>query len=106
MKKATFLTTLIILMAVFTAKTQTATPPAIGDGTSGNPYQIVTLDNLYWLSQNTAEWSKYYIQTANINAGETSAWDAGSGFTTIGNNTTKFTGWMPLMPTIKNWLKK
>ena len=92
MKKITFLTVLIILMAVFTAKSQTATAPAIGDGTSGNPYQIVTLDNLYWISQNTAEWSKYYVQTANINAGETSTWDAGSGFTPIGNSTTKFTG--------------
>ncbi|MCK4664089.1 MAG: T9SS type A sorting domain-containing protein [Bacteroidales bacterium] len=92
MKKITFLIALIMLMAVFTAKSQTATAPAIGDGTSGNPYQIATLDNLYWISQNTVEWSKYYVQTADINAGETSTWDAGSGFTPIGNNTTNFTG--------------
>jgi hypothetical protein len=26
---------------------QTATPPATGDGSSSNPYQIATLENLY-----------------------------------------------------------
>lgn len=27
-----------------------STPPAVGDGTAGNPYQIANLENLYWLA--------------------------------------------------------
>jgi hypothetical protein len=34
---------------------QTSTAPATGDGTSSNPYQIATLNNLYWLSQTSSE---------------------------------------------------
>ena len=56
---------------------QTATPPASGDGTVGNPYQIATLDNLYWLTQNELEWDKNYIQVANIDATNTSSWNTG-----------------------------
>ena len=83
-------------MAVFTAKSQTAIAPVAGDGTSGNPYQIATLDNLYWLSQSDTAWDKNYIQTANINAAETHNWNISGtdtlGFSPIGNNTIKFTG--------------
>jgi hypothetical protein len=96
MRKTTILTALIMLMAVFTAKSQIATAPTNGDGTIGNPYQIATLDNLYWLTQNSGEWDKYYIQTADIDASETSNWDiSGSdtlGFSPIGNNSFRFAG--------------
>jgi hypothetical protein len=61
---------------------QTATPPSAGDGTSGNPYQIATLENLYWISQSPGTWSSYFIQTANIDASSTSSWDS--------------TGWTPI----------
>ena len=71
---------------------QTATPPSSGDGSSGDPYQIDTLNNLYWITQNSDEWSAYYIQTANINASSSSSWDSNSGFTPIGNSNTRFTG--------------
>lgn len=71
---------------------QTATPPAVGDGTSGNPYQVATLDNLYFLSQNSSWWTNYYIQTANIDATQTSTWDSGMGFTPIGNSSSLFKG--------------
>jgi len=96
MKKTTILTALLVLMAVFTAQSQTATAPAAGDGTSGNPYQIATLDNLYWLSQSDTAWDKNYIQTADINAAGTRNWNISGtdtlGFSPIGNNTTQFTG--------------
>ncbi len=69
-----------------------ATAPALGDGTSGNPYQIATLENLYWITQNSASWSKYFIQTADIDASETNQWDNGLGFSPVGVNTTYFTG--------------
>jgi hypothetical protein len=61
---------------------QTATPPSAGDGTSGNPYQIAMLENLYWISQSPGTWSSYFIQTANIDASSTSSWDS--------------TGWVPI----------
>ncbi|MCK4664087.1 MAG: T9SS type A sorting domain-containing protein, partial [Bacteroidales bacterium] len=63
-----------------------------GTGTSDDPYQIKSLGNLLWLMQSPAEWDKYYIQTADINAGATSGWDTGKGFIPIGNSTTEFTG--------------
>ena len=71
---------------------QTATAPSFGDGSSGSPYQISTLNHLYWITQNTSEWDKYYIQTANIDAFSTSSWDSNEGFSPIGNSTTNFTG--------------
>ena len=61
---------------------QTATPPSVGDGSSGNPYQIATLENLYWISNSPGEWNKYFLQTANIDASETVNWDT--------------TGWLPI----------
>ena len=71
---------------------QTAEPPASGDGSSGDPYQIETLNNLYWITQNSDEWDKHYIQIADIDASSTSGWDSGNGFSPIGNDTTYFTG--------------
>ena len=64
----------------------------VGAGTVGDPYQIATLANLYWISQNSAEWSKYYIQTADIDASSTSTWNGGTGWTPIGNISPYFTG--------------
>jgi hypothetical protein len=71
---------------------QTATAPSAGDGSSETPYQITTLENLCWLSQNSSEWDKYFVQTALIDAAASSDWDGGNGWTAIGNSTTKFTG--------------
>ena len=71
---------------------QTATAPSSGDGSSGDPYQIDTLNNLYWITQNSGEWDAYYIQTANIDASSSSSWDSNAGFTPIGNSSTQFTG--------------
>ena len=76
---------------------QTATPPLAGDGSEGEPYQISTLNNLYWLSQNSSEWDRHYIQTADIDASASATWDDGDGgdaegFLPIGDDTTRFTG--------------
>lgn len=70
---------------------QTATAPA-GSGTSGSPYQIATLNNLYWVTQNPSSWNKYFVQTADIDASSSSTWASGAGFSPIGNGTTGFTG--------------
>ncbi|MGE0931115.1 T9SS type A sorting domain-containing protein [Peijinzhouia sedimentorum] len=62
---------------------QTATAP-VGDGSSGNPYQIATLENLYWIATTfNTNLSKHYLQTADIDASSTTSW-----------TTTGGTGWM------------
>ncbi|HJM96065.1 MAG TPA: GLUG motif-containing protein, partial [Candidatus Marinimicrobia bacterium] len=63
-----------------------------GSGTENDPYLLGTLNNLYWMTENSGEWDKYYVQTSNIDASSTSAWDDGQGFTPLGNNSIKFTG--------------
>jgi len=83
MKKQILLITSLCLTLVLQA--QTATAPSIGDGSSSNPYQITTLNNLYWLSQNTGEWGNNFIQTADIDASSTSTWDSGAGWTSLGS---------------------
>ena len=87
-------TLLVVLVLTINIYSQTATPPSGGDGTEGNPYQIASLDNLYWLSQDTTQWSndKYFLQTANIDASSTSSWDGGKGFFPIGNDSVYFRG--------------
>ncbi|OAN64105.1 hypothetical protein A8B79_14010 [Balneola sp. EhC07] len=57
---------------------QTAIAPS-GSGTSGSPYQISSLENLYWISQNTSSWNSYFEQTADIDASSTANWDDGNG---------------------------
>ena len=86
----------MMLLAGIQINAQTAVAPAAGDGSSGNPYQITTWDNLYWITQDTDRWDDHYIQTANIDFADASpaitTWDTGSGFTPIGNLTVQFTG--------------
>ncbi len=68
---------------------QTATAPSVGDGTSENPYQISSLENLYWIAESSTRWSYHYIQTIDIDAASTSGW-SGGGWTPIGSSTTQF----------------
>ena len=98
MKKTLILLTLIFIFtgALFS---QTATHPSAGDGSEGSPYEIATLDNLYWLTQQEGNsdgtglyWSRNYIQTADIDASSTNTWDGGAGFLPIGVNGNGFSG--------------
>jgi len=91
-QKITITSIAFIILGLGGLQAQTATPPSTGNGASGTPYEISTLDNLYWLTQNSLEWDKYYIQTANIDATSTNVWDTNAGFTPIGNVTTLFSG--------------
>lgn len=63
---------------------QTSVAPTSGNGSSTNPYQIASLENLYWLSQTSSVWGSYFIQTTDIDASATSTWDSGKGFSPIG----------------------
>ena len=82
----------LMFLTSIVAYSQTATAPSVGDGSESNPYEIATLENLYWLTQNNAAWDKHYIQTADIDASTTTGWDSGAGFNPIGNSTVNFTG--------------
>ncbi len=57
-----------------TVFSQTATMPAAVNGSEETPYEISSLENLYWISQNADNWDKHYVQTADINAAETVTW--------------------------------
>jgi len=59
-----------------------------GSGTSGDPYQIATWQDLVDLSTTTADWRQYFIQTADISASASHS----EAFSPIGSATTKFTG--------------
>jgi hypothetical protein len=70
---------------------QTAIAPTIGDGSESSPWEIETLENLYWLTQNSANWGDYFIQIADIDASESATWT--DGFTSIGYSSSfNFTG--------------
>ena len=85
--KTCSVTALLILLAV-TLMAQTAVPPA-GDGSEANPYQIASLENLYWITvyqSNNETDGLYFIQTADIDASETINWFDGEGWEPIGEN--------------------
>lgn len=65
-------------------------PPTDGNGA----YLISTFNHLRWISENPSSWAADFIQTADINAGITanSCYNSGSGWSSIGNSPTKFTG--------------
>jgi len=97
MKKLITILVLLLTQMVFG---QTATPPEAGDGSIGSPYQIASLENLYWIAASdevvpsptkVTRWAAHYIQTTDIDASATSGW-AGGGWTPIGNDATNFTG--------------
>ncbi|HDQ44497.1 MAG TPA: hypothetical protein ENN17_03215, partial [bacterium] len=65
------------LLAAGILSAQTATAPASGNGSSGSPYEIASLENLYWIAATDVEvpapdratrWAAHYLQTANIDA--------------------------------------
>ena len=98
-KEIVFLCLFFFLSAQLSAQTPVA--PSSGSGSVGDPYEITTLNNLYWIAatdtevsspDRTARWAAHYIQTADIDASATSGWFSGAGWTPIGNSTTAFTG--------------
>lgn len=87
---------LVFIFSLTVLSAQVAIAPD-GNGSAANPYQIATLENLYWVSQNGSCWNAQFSQTADIDASETATWfPNGSGgyygWMPIGNNTTNFTG--------------
>ncbi len=90
----------MLFLGQLNAQTQTA--PS-GTGTELDPYLIESLENLYWVQQNSTSWDKHFLQTANIDAIFTLYWDDddtddtgvggnNEGFYPIGNGAEHFTG--------------
>jgi len=81
------------MMVLFTLLFADGTP-AEGSGTSIDPYQIETLDNLLWLSTTQSVWdpSIYFLQTEDIDASDTQNWNDGEGFSPIGYGILGFYG--------------
>ncbi|MDD3715632.1 MAG: FlgD immunoglobulin-like domain containing protein [Candidatus Marinimicrobia bacterium] len=78
---------LILLFAFSQTQAQTAIAPSAGDGSAGNPYEISSLGNLYWIAEGRL--SYHYIQTCDIDASPTATY----GWTPIGKDYyNKFTG--------------
>ena len=72
-----FLFTFISLSAIG----QTAAEPS-GSGTATDPYLISSLNELYWVSEqtfSTLDWSngKYFLQTKDIDASDATNWSTG-----------------------------
>ena len=90
MKYKLLLLFMLLNLAVFG---QTATLPD-GAGTLANPYKIATVENLFWLTQNSDAWDKNFIQTAELNVINSASWDGGKGFSPIGGgiDNTSFQG--------------
>lgn len=80
----------LALVAFTNGWAQTATAPAVGDGSESSPYEIATFENLYWLTTNDGEWNNHYIQTADINASE--SFTMSKGLNTIGDDGDDFMG--------------
>ncbi len=76
----------------FTTSAFVAVQPS-GDGTSSSdPYHVDSLQNLYWITQNSDSWDSYFVQDADIDASTSIYWNSGAGFSPIGNSSTNFTG--------------
>lgn len=61
-----------------------------GSGTSEDPYQIETVNQLQFISYFDVD--KHFVQTADIDASETAQWNNGNGFLPIGNQSKTFSG--------------
>ncbi len=69
-----------------------AEPPLAGEGSGSSPYEIASLENLYWIAMYPARWDYHFVQTADIDLSDTVNWFDGQGWRPIGNNTIGFTG--------------
>ena len=98
MRRIIFFPKVVLILLLVLSTSMIAATYSGGIGTRSDPYQIANTADLKYLSEHRRDWSKYFIQTANIEF--TSAdfqvggefYNSGDGFSPIGNNSTKFTG--------------
>ncbi len=75
-----------------TATPSIAVPPEAGNGSQNNPYEIASVENLYWIVMEPSRWEDHYLQTEDIDLAETVNWFEGKGWRPVGNNLQSFTG--------------
>jgi filamentous hemagglutinin family protein len=63
-----------------------------GDGTSGNPYTLTDIYGVQGIGSSAALRVSSYQLATNIDASGTGGWNAGAGFSPIGNGPASFTG--------------
>lgn len=73
MLKQYTITAILLITLVFNVNAQFSG----GSGTESDPYLISNLDDLQSVSENETYWSSYFIQTTDIDATETNAWNVG-----------------------------
>jgi len=56
---------LLIGLAVM-INSQIAIPPSLGTGTESDPYQIATLENLYWIAVDSLNWDKQFMEENHV----------------------------------------
>jgi hypothetical protein len=98
-KTSILLVIMLFCCAVLLSETVAEPPPNYHEpdaGTENNPFLISNLANLRWLSESTQYWGwlnsmnmgyndyYYFLQTADIDATETTSWNDGNGFRPIG----------------------
>ncbi len=76
----------------FTTLAFVAVQPSGSGTSSSDPYHVDSLQNLYWITQNSNSWDSYFVQDADIDASTSIYWNSGAGFSPIGNSSTNFTG--------------
>ncbi len=59
--------------------------PRNGTGTENDPYEIETFDDLIWLTDDSSRWDKHYLQTADIDASNSTNLNSGAGWKPIGS---------------------
>lgn len=83
---------LIVFFVGYVCNAQTVTAPASGSGSAEDPWQIASLENLYWIAADSGRWGYSYLQTADINAAVTAEWFDTKGWLPIGDAVTEFSG--------------
>ncbi len=95
-KQALLILILTFAFACLHAQNQQVAVQPEGSGSAADPYKITSLENLYWMSQNTNYFVyKHVKQMNNIDASDTKKWKDGNlykGFTPIGTHDHAFMG--------------
>lgn len=100
------LLTILLLVTTSISAQVTGYVDNTSTGTSGDPIEISTVNDIIYLSKTSTDWDKYFIQTADIDFGDdetavdwdndgSATWDAGDqeGLTPIGNINVVFIGY-------------
>ncbi len=69
-----------------------AEPPVMGTGSINDPYEISSIENLFWIFMNSSSWNQHYVQTEDIDLSDTVNWFEGAGWPSIGSSSVHFSG--------------